>query len=103
MKPQQVTKLDLAFPGSVSHLMPRYDEIPKEFKKDNNPWVKFVDQWFFGGANAQALMAKKGIERHMALDHLRVIMGSFEPKHEHKISAVAYLLSQWFDFAESNK
>ena len=83
--------------------MPDYNEIPDDFKKNKNPWVKFADKWFFSGADARKLIEKDGIDRIAALDHLRVIMGSFEPKHEHKISTVAYLLSQWFDFAKSDK
>ncbi len=67
MKPQQVTALDIAFPGNVSHLMPAYNEIPNDFKKNKNPWVKFVDTWFFGGADARELTEKDGIDRRMAL------------------------------------
>lgn len=29
--------------------------------------------------------------------HISACLGSYEPKHEHKIAGVAYLLSLWFE------
>lgn len=39
---------------------------------------------------------KDGIDGDTAVRHLRAIQGSFAPKHEHKMEAVAYLASRWF-------
>jgi hypothetical protein len=33
--------------------------------------------------------------------HLKAIMGSFQPKHEHKTAGVAYLMSLWFEAVQS--
>jgi len=42
----------------------------------------------------------EGVDGGLAIRHLQVIQASFEPKHEHKEAAVAYLASPWFtDFA----
>jgi hypothetical protein len=32
-----------------------------------------------------------------AMNHISVVMASVELKHEHKATAVAWLVSQWFD------
>jgi hypothetical protein len=39
---------------------------------------------------------KDGINRKDALLHAITVLTSFEPKHEHKIAAVAYLMFLWF-------
>lgn len=95
--PTEVSALDIAFPGSVEHLMPAYDEIPKEFKDSNNPWCEFQRDWFFKGLKQEQIPEpKEGITGHIALRHLQAIQHSFQPKHEHKEAAVAYLASLWF-------
>ncbi len=96
--PQDVDDLDIAFPATVRHLMPPMDEIPDEFKGIGmgTKWNKFVSDWFFNGIKTRTLTVKEGIDDTQAMRHLRTIMGSFEPKHEHKEAAVAYLLSLWY-------
>lgn len=94
--PQDVEDLDLAFPASVGHLMPAQDSIPAEFHNGHTKWNRIVSDWFFSGLKDAQFIVQEGIDADRALRHIRVIMGSFEPKHEHKESAVAYLLSLWF-------
>lgn len=96
---QKVTGLDLAFPATVKHLMPKYEDIPEEFLhwSPNDKWQKFFGDMFYHGIKIVELKPKDGIDGQDALRHLRVIAGSFEPKHEHKEAAVAYLASQWFN------
>lgn len=97
--PQEISDLDNAFPARVSHLMPPMAEIPKEFCDWNgqNKWQKLVSAWFFAGVKLGKVSPKEGIDTKKALRHIQTIMGSFEPKHEHKEAACAYLLSLWFD------
>lgn len=100
MTPQPVKDLDLAFPTSVAHLMPAYATIPDEFKHGRTIWSRLVNDWFFCGIEGLQMEPKEGIDRQMAMRHIRAIIGSFEPKHEHvdeKEAACAYLLSLWFD------
>lgn len=97
IQPQELSDLNVAFPTSVSHLMPRYDEIPSTFTSWNNPYVKKTSDWFYDGIKFSTLRAKEGIDATKAIRHLKAIMGSWEPKQEHKIAAVAYLMSLWFD------
>ena len=98
--PQKLTDIEIAFSTDVSQLMPKYEEIPKEFKNDHNPWVEMVHEWFYDGLQKSKFAAKPGIDSSTAFRHLEAVMRSFDPKHEHKIAAVAFLMAQWFDLAE---
>lgn len=82
----------------VYHLMPAYEDIPDEFRKNReNPFAKLQRQWFFKGINTRVFVAKPGIDKSLALTHLSAIQNSFEPRHEHKAAGVAYLMSLWFE------
>lgn len=98
MEPQIITKQTEV----VRDLMPPYEEIPDEFKNPfgNNKWARLTSDWFFYGIKDAAFKPKDGIDTDMALSHIMKILRSFEPRHEHKEAAVAYLLSQWFDDVE---
>ncbi len=93
--PQKTSPVLQTFPGSVTHLMPPMKDIPEEFKSGGSPWEVFQANWFFKGLK-QTPKAKPGVDAETAYFHLHCIQGSFEPKHEHKKAAVAYLASLWF-------
>jgi hypothetical protein len=101
VKPQHVSDLQIAFPANVADLMPDMDEIPEDFRRDRGdarPWVRFQRDWFFKGfSKGTVFRARDGIDRTMALRHLKAIQGSCDPQHEHKEAAVAYLASLWFE------
>ena len=40
---------------------------------------------------------KEGVDTKKALRHVKAVLGSWEPKHEHKEAGVAFLLNEWFD------
>jgi len=62
----------------------------------NNPYVKFQTTWFFKGLTSEDMpTAREGIDLNEAMLHLSAIQRSFEPQHEHKQAAVAYLASLW--------
>ena len=96
LEPQDVDDVLLAFPAQVEHLMPAYEDIPDKFKRSGDAWVKFQSDWFFYGLHEPEFTPNKGVDKAKALRHLKAIQGSFEPKHEHKSAAVAYLASLWF-------
>lgn len=96
-KPKDVSDIDIAFPAKVSHLMPPMASIPDEFKRFSGEWVEFQRAWFYGHRKIASVTPKDGIDASAAIRHLHCIQGSFEPKHEHKEAAVAYLASLWFD------
>lgn len=95
---QEVSDIEMAFPGSVSHLMPKREDIPDEFKEfRGTKWNGIFNDWFYSGLKNMKATPRGGVDSEKALRHIKAIMGSWEPKHEHKEAAVAYLLSQWFE------
>lgn len=98
IEPRDVTDLDMAFPASIRNLLPDEGEIPKEFFDDANPWVAIAQRWFYEGLpQATVFQTKPEIELRRAMRHLRAVLGSFHSGYKHKIAAVAYLLSLWFE------
>jgi len=78
--------------------MPSYDEIPKEFKGWNQKkWNRLFNDMFFSGIKIIEFIPKSNIGAEDAWAHLRLWASSFEPKHEHKEAAFAYMASVWFD------
>ena len=99
-QPHTVTDVEIAFGGRTDQLLPAENEIPREYWMRSNAWVKTVSRWFFKGATVaevDALTPKAGVDKTAALRHLRAVLGSWEPKHEHKESGCAYLASLWFE------
>lgn len=97
--PVPLSGLDVAFPADVQHLMPSPGDIPEDFRRgtgDAARWVRFQQEWFFRGfPKGTRIKAKPGVDATAAMRHLAAIQGSFEPSHEDKESAVAFLASQW--------
>jgi hypothetical protein len=76
---------------------------PREwFTEDHVPdsWETFVHRLFMGRVQDIALIPKEGIDPDTAWQHATMILGSFQPKHEHKIEGVAWLLWHWFESGE---
>jgi hypothetical protein len=107
--------IDAIFGSGAMKILPRYEDIPDEFKvaasvtangvttrrtpggKVASQWLQVVSDWFFFGIKDCVWTPRAGVETKAALRALKCCMGSFEPSHEHKESGVAYLLSQWFE------
>ena len=99
--PSPVTGLDCAFGGRMETLLPPYATIPDEYKRGHTKWNKVVSRWFYSGLPKETrFVPKAGIDESAAKAHLRAILVSFEPKHEHKEAGAAYLLSKWFEDVE---
>lgn len=96
IKPQVVQDADLTFGGDIEKLMVPMEEIPKEFKSAHNKWVKIFSTWFFTGIPGAVFAPADGIDSALALRHIKAIMHSWGPSHEHKTACVAYLMSLWF-------
>jgi hypothetical protein len=97
IKIQEVTNADLAFGGDMSKLLPEFASIPEEFRDGKTKWNKVVTDWFYRGLKKCEWKPKEGIETQKALRHLKAVMASWEPKHEHKEAGCAYLLSEFFE------
>ncbi len=99
-QPQEISAVQQAFPGSVvGTLMPPMSAVPDEFKRNRaNDWSKFVSDWFFHGNpfDKWTVYMRDDVDGQIAFTHLRTLLSSFEPKHEHKEAAVAWLASRWF-------
>ncbi len=102
--------------GDIKH-MPAYSTLPAEFQDYHyNPHCEAVHAWFFGGAardgdaitfdkHGEVLryVPREGVDANKALRAIKAVLGSFSPKHEHKIAACGYMLDQWFERAELAK
>lgn len=93
--PVPVTGLDIAFGGDMKKLMPKRSDV--EAAKVDQKWTTFFSALFYRGIKVTKLSPKEGIDGPTAFAHIRAIAGSFEPKHDHKEKAIAYLASIWFD------
>ena len=88
---------------SVFEFCPPMTEIPDEFTDGSSSllhrskWERAASQWFYEGIKKTAFTAKEGIDAEKAFKHLGFVLGSWNLKHEHKMAAVAYLMSLWFD------
>lgn len=98
--PKDVDAIRQAFPANVmTDLLPPWKEIPDEFKNFNRPTPQgeIVSRWFFKGLpKGTQFIPVEGVDEKKALRHIQCCMGSWEPKHEHKVAGCAYLLSIWF-------
>jgi hypothetical protein len=99
LKPKKVSGVEMTFGGGTKKLLPPMCDIPEEFDlPGNTKWNKIISMWFFQGLPPETkFIPKDGIDSNDALRHIAAILRSFEPKHEHKESGCAYLMSLWFD------
>ena len=95
---QDVSDIDIAFPAHVKHLMPEYETA--RARRVDPKWERLACDWFFTGLKELRLKPREGVDEQRALRHIRAIMGSFEPKHEHKMASIAFLLEEWFEGGE---
>jgi hypothetical protein len=96
--PKAVDDVTLAFPANVEELMPEMVDIPVAFHCGGHTWGNLLfNAWFFRGLTSLDIVAKPGIDKEMALRHIKAIMRSFQPNHEHKEAACAYLFDLWFE------
>ncbi|ORB77461.1 hypothetical protein [Mycobacterium timonense] len=95
-QPQEVDDVLLAFPARLGELLPPSEVIPADYPH-RHEWLRFQSMWFAGTLPADCqLEALEGVDAAVAGRHLEAIQQSFEPKHEHKADAVAWLASRWF-------
>lgn len=102
-QPHEISDLTLAFPASVvGTLLPPMSEIPDEFNRmTGTPWHSAVATLFYRGGKLPT--TKPGIDASNASRHLRAVLGSFEPKHEHKMAGAAWLMSLWYSSPDVTK
>lgn len=99
----QVHDVDLAFPSRGGELTPAWKDIPEEFKRSDTPEVRLFGRLFAGVPIKVGLKAREGVDGTKALRVLKVVMGSYTLKHEHKTAGWAMLCREWFEIVEEGK
>lgn len=99
--PVEIDDVTLAFPANALEFMPAWEDIPDDFKQGND-WTRFANTWFNAGLSQRfsfqsVAIDDKRIDASKVYRQLRAIMGSYAPKHEHKIASVGYLASLWME------
>ena len=95
--PHQVADTETRLGGEMKTLLPSREEIPAEMWNGHTEWNKAASMWFFRGLpKGTVFTPRPGIDVDSAKRHIKAILSSWEPKHEHKEAAAAYLLSKWF-------
>lgn len=101
MKPKVVDQAMMTFPANVSDMLPVYAELHADFRTDEHPMCEVANHWFrYGLKQGVKLYPKPEISGEEVFRHLSCCMGSFQPKHEHKIAGVAFLLDLWLEKIE---
>jgi hypothetical protein len=80
--------------------LPGFSLIPEEFVKSSTKWNRLFNDMFFCGLASIQLFPQEGVDLVKAQRHIKALMKSTDPKHEHKEAGVAYLMSQYFEDAE---
>jgi len=99
----EISDIDAAFPVKVP--LPKWEDLPKEFRRDwhngRNKFTEIASTIFYKGGRLSdfGLTPKDGVDILKAQRAIMACLRSFEPKHEHKIAGVGYMLSEWFDVA----
>ena len=96
-KVKQATNLDMAFgpKDSIYDWMPPREELGHDNSKLK--YSRLVSDWFYRGLEKIEGKPKPGIDAAKAFAHIKVVISSFESKHEHKTVGAAMLLEDWFE------
>jgi hypothetical protein len=90
-----LTKADLVFPTNVDGMIPPHREIPEYPRRQH--FEDLAQTWFFSGLKNLKSKPRQGVNETQALAHISYVLRSWEPKHEHKIAGVAFLINEWFE------
>ena len=93
----EMSDVQVAF-GSVDHL-PAYDTLPDDYQRQHAAGCRAVSTWFFAGPKMREefdVVPREGVDERKALRAIGAALGSWAPKHEHKIAGCGWLLDQWF-------
>lgn len=96
----EFSDVDAIFPTDTC--LPPWETLDEEYQRNSHPCCKIASTLFFNGGRLEdfGLTPKAGVDKGKAIRALGVCLGSFEPKHEHKIAGVGFLLNEWFDREE---
>ena len=90
-KMANISDAEIAF--STDKLLPDWAEIPQQFK-DGNLYTRIAETLFFGGPMPDCeIKFHDGFDGPSLNRAVQAHLGSFKPKHEHKIAGVGYMIS----------
>lgn len=93
----EINDVELAFPANALEWMPKWEDIPEEFRHGYSEWNEIASAWFGAGLPADVeFYPREGVDPAKAVRACKATLGSYAPKHEHKEAAVAFMLSCWF-------
>lgn len=91
MKVQEVNPVEGLSVSVIPKFLPPVEELPKEFWNNSSPlaqkWATVAAEWFYFGLKNAQWKPKEGVDISKAIRHIGMVLGSFEPKHEHKIAS----------------
>lgn len=94
--PQPVNDVLFVFPARIiGVLIPDWDLLPCEFQNGTSGFEELARHACFNPVELRPDVLIDGVDATVASRQLNAIARSFEPKHEHKEAALAYLLSLW--------
>lgn len=87
-----ITDVEVAF--GTTRLLPKLEDIPEEFSR-GNPYTQVAEAIFYGHPLPYCeIEMKEGVDLRLLKRAVRAHFWSFEPKHEHKIAGVGYMISR---------
>ena len=97
-QPVAIPRVQQVFPANLGDLLPPLDLIPEAYRSGRAGHVSTYARSMALGRidESLALIKRPGVDPELAWTHLCTIASSFEPKHEHKEAALAWLLSMWY-------
>ena len=95
MELPEITMAEVAF-GLPLEMYPRMKDIPEEHHSFYAPGAKVAESLFYNGGNLahHGLKLKAGVDPKKFHDVLQAALGSFAPKHEHKMAACSWLIAE---------
>jgi len=90
---EDVTDVEIAF-GTTKGL-PKWEDIPDEFKAGKTTWNKFFSHIFYRGGKGVAMDFNEGVDPKKFYRWFGAHACSWDPKHEHKEAGIAFRISRW--------
>lgn len=85
-----ISDIDLVF--GTKQLLPHWEQIPNEFK-EGNIYTKLATAIFYKMPLPEGnIEFRNGFDEIKLINCIRAHLASFEPKHEHKIAGVGYII-----------
>ena len=91
-----VDQVNYAFPAHViGILIPEWQDLPEQFRDGNSGFEELASHACFNCVELKPEVVRVDVDLSAANRQLSAVSRSFEPAHQHKEAALAYLLSLW--------